>query len=330
MPAGVESMFSAKETPWHKIGNVTEGALTSSEAIEKAGLDWTVSIRGLATFQEDNNTDVSSLIDVPDHYATVRDTDNTVLGVVGNRYTPIQNIECFDFLDTVLDDSEAKYETAGSLYGGKIVWMLINLGKDVVVGEDRTVPYLLLTNSHDGSTAIKGMTTPIRVVCANTLSLALKDNVTSFGFRHTNNVHNKITQARKLLEINYKYIDNFQEEVEKLIEQHVERDDYFKILDETFPMVYKMNERDNRNARTKSASYHLAMTCIAAGYDKKQTEELAVASSKIFLTLMNDVPEVVKKRYSAEQYVENTMNLYNYLLSESIFAETDAKELFEI
>ena len=97
MPAGVESMFSAKETPWHKIGNVTEGALTSSEAIEKAGLDWTVSIRGLATFQEDNNTDVSSLIDVPDHYATVRDTDNTVLGVVGNRYTQIQNIEFFDF-----------------------------------------------------------------------------------------------------------------------------------------------------------------------------------------------------------------------------------------
>ena len=229
MPAGIETMFSAVETPWHKIGNVTEGALTSSEAIKKAGLDWTVSLRGLATFQEDNNTDVSSLIDVPEHYATVRDTDNSVLGVVGNRYTPIQNLECFDFLDTVLDDSEAKYETAGSLYGGKIVWMLVNLGKDVVVGQDRTVPYLLLTNSHDGSTAIKGMTTPIRVVCANTLSLALKDNVTSFGFRHTNNVHTKIDQARKLLEINYKYIDNFQEEVEKLIEQHVERDDYFKI-----------------------------------------------------------------------------------------------------
>ena len=105
-----------------------------------------------------------------------------------------------------------------------------------------------------------------------------------------------------------------------------------KILEliENFESLYKMNERDKRNARTKSASYHLAMTCIAAGYDKKQTEELAVASSKIFLTLMNDVPEVVKKRYSAEQYVENTMNLCNYLFSESIFAETDAKELFEI
>lgn len=246
MPAEVETMFSAREIPWHRIGNVTEGALTSSEAIVKAGLDWTVSLRELATFQEDNNTDVSSLIDVPDHYATVRNSDDRVLGVVGNRYTPIQNIECFDFLDTVLDDSEAKYETAGSLYGGKIVWMLINLGKDIVVGEDKTIPYLLLTNSHDGSTAIKGMTTPIRVVCSNTLALALKDNATSFGFRHTNNVHSKIDQARKLLEINYKYVDSFQEEMEKLIEQQVTKDSFYEILDSMVPTV-ELNE-DKTNA----------------------------------------------------------------------------------
>ena len=214
MPAGIESMFSAKETPWHRIGNVTEGALTSSEAIVKAGLDWTVTLNPIFT------TGTGGLAQaITDHFATVRDVDDTVLGVVGNRYTPIQNIECFDFLDTVLDDSSASYETAGSLYGGKIVWMLVNLGKDIVVGEDKTVPYLLLTNSHDGSTAIKGMTTPIRVVCANTLSLALKNNVTSFGFRHTNNVHQKIDQARKLLDINYKYVDNFQLEVEKLVDK---------------------------------------------------------------------------------------------------------------
>jgi len=245
MPAEVETMFSAREIPWHRIGNVTEGALTSSEAIVKAGLDWTVSLRELATFQEDN-TDVSNLIDVPDHYATVRDTDNRVLGVVGNRYTPIQNLECFDFLDTVLDDSEAKYETAGSLYGGKIVWMLINLGKDIVVGNDKTIPYLLLTNSHDGSTAIKGMTTPIRVVCANTLSLALKNNSTSFGFRHTNNVHSKIDQARKLLELNYKYVDTFQEEMERLIEQQVTKDSFYEILNSMVPTV-ELNE-DKTNA----------------------------------------------------------------------------------
>ena len=245
MPANVENMFSAREIPWHKIGEITEGALSSQEAIVKAGLDWTVSTRPIATFQEGNNTDVSSLIDVEDFWATVRDTDDSVLGVVGNRYTPIQNLECFDFLDTVMDDSSAKYETAGSLYGGKVVWMMINLGKDVVVGEDRTVPYLLMTNSHDGSTAIKGVTTPIRVVCSNTLKLALNNSTTGFSFRHTTNVHGKIDQARKLLDISYKYVDNFQEEVEKMIDTHIERDKYYEILDKTFPQI-EVND-DNTN-----------------------------------------------------------------------------------
>ena len=76
MPHAVETMFSAKETPWHKLGVVTKDALNSRDALSQAGLDWTVSLRELATFQEDNNTDVSSLIDVPDHYATVRDSDD--------------------------------------------------------------------------------------------------------------------------------------------------------------------------------------------------------------------------------------------------------------
>jgi len=252
MPAEVESMFSAKETPWHRIGKVTEEALTSAEAIVEAELDWEVELRGMYT-DEVFMGGRTKIMEVPDAYATVRNSDNKVLGVVGNRYTPIQNIECFDFLDTVLDDSSASYETAGSLYGGKIVWMLVNLGKDIVVGEDKTVPYLLLTNSHDGSTAIKGMTTPIRVVCANTLSLALKNNVTSFGFRHTNNVHQKIDQARKLLDINYKYVDNFQLEVEKLVDQQVTRDRFEEIIDATFPVVVPNEENTNSLQVQRSA-----------------------------------------------------------------------------
>lgn len=100
-------------------------------------------------------------------------------------------------------------------------------------------------------------------------------------------------------------------------------------LIENFENYYDMHDKAKKNARTKSASYHLAMSCVAAGYDKQETEKIAKASSKVFSKLMDDVPEVVKKRFSAEQYVENTMNLYNYLLSESIFAEKDARELFE-
>tara|TARA_B100000029_G_scaffold464961_2_gene499276 strand:- start:1066 stop:2046 length:981 start_codon:yes stop_codon:yes gene_type:complete len=282
MPANVENMFSAREIPWHRIGEVTEGALSSKEAIVKAGLDWTVSTRPIATFETpDVPARIDNLIPVPDFWATVRDTDDSVLGVVGNRYTPIQNLECFDFLDTVIDDSSAKYETAGSLYGGKVVWMMINLGKDVVVGEDKTVPYLLMTNSHDGSTAIKGVTTPIRVVCSNTLQLALKNSKTGFSFRHTNNVHQKIDQARKLLDISYKYVDNFQEEVEKMIETHVERDKYFEILDATFPQI-EVNE-DNTNQlqvqRAEFARQKITQLFEFTEYDEQRYSAWAVINA---------------------------------------------------
>ena len=130
MPHEIETMFSARIPAWHKLGTVTEGALNSADAIVQAGLDWTVSTRGLMAYETGNlTTDFQSLVEVPDYYATVRDTDDSVLGVVGRRYTPIQNLECFNFMDTVVDDSDAYYETASSLYGGKVVWMLLNLNK---------------------------------------------------------------------------------------------------------------------------------------------------------------------------------------------------------
>ena len=91
MPANVEHMFSAREIPWHRVGEVTEGALSSKEAIVKAGLDWTVSTRPLATFDRANETE-GNFIDVPDYWATVRDTDDSVLGVVGNRYLSLIHI----------------------------------------------------------------------------------------------------------------------------------------------------------------------------------------------------------------------------------------------
>jgi phage/plasmid-like protein (TIGR03299 family) len=244
MPANVETMFSAGQTPWHRLGVVTDNPLDSADAIGQAGLDWTVSLRPLFTFDRENETE-GNIIDVPNTFATVRDSDDTVLGVVGNRYTPIQNVECFNFLDTVLDDYEARYETAGALDNGRIVWMLLNLGKDIVVGDDITVPYLLLTNSHDGSTAIKAMTTPIRVVCQNTLTLALNNYASQFSFRHTQNVHGRIDQARNALELSYKYVDGFQEEVERLIEQEVTDQRFQELTEILFPVPELLDDASN-------------------------------------------------------------------------------------
>ena len=162
-------------------------------------------------------------------------------------------MECFNFLDKVVDDSRAKYETAGSLHNGKVVWMLLNLNKDIVVGEDKTLPYLLLTNSHDGSSSIKGITTPIRVVCANTLSLAIKNYNTGFSFRHTANAVTRVDEARKLLEINYKYIDDFQIEVEKMIDTLLTRQQFDTIIDSIYPLVELNSDGKNSLAVARSA-----------------------------------------------------------------------------
>jgi phage/plasmid-like protein (TIGR03299 family) len=240
MPHAVETMFSANVPAWHQLGVVTKGALTSAEAIEKAGLDWTVSLRPLVTFDSENSE--AGFISVDDHHATVRDTDMSVLGVVGNRYTPIQNIECFDFMDTVVDDSDAKYETAGSLHDGRIVWMLLNLNKSVQVDEDVTHNYLLLTNSHDGSSSLKGLTTPIRVVCANTLRMALGDMRNSFSFRHTKNLQGKVAQARSILTQSYNYVDAFQLEMEKLLDTEVNNDRFNEIIDTVLPIPLPTTE----------------------------------------------------------------------------------------
>ena len=235
MPHAVETMFSANVPAWHQLGVVTKGALTSAEAIEKAGLDWTVSLNPIFVGGIDAGGEVYEK-EVPNFFATMRDTDNSVLGVVGNRYTPIQNIECFDFMDTVVDDSDAMYETAGSLHNGRIVWMLLNLNKSVQVDEDVTHNYLLLTNSHDGSSSLKGLTTPIRVVCANTLRMALGDMRNSFSFRHTKNLQGKVAQARSILTQSYNYVDAFQLEMEKLLDTEVTNDRFKEIMDTVLPI----------------------------------------------------------------------------------------------
>tara|TARA_B100001996_G_scaffold341809_1_gene296063 strand:- start:193 stop:1155 length:963 start_codon:yes stop_codon:yes gene_type:complete len=235
MTAEVETMFTARKSAWHGLGTVTSDALTSSQAIETAGLNWTVSTRKLITSADNMNLE-DGYLDVPDYYATVRDSDNSVLGVVGSRYTPIQNLECFDFLDTVVDDSEAKYETAGSLYDGKVVWLLLNLNKSVQVDEDITHNYLLLTNSHDGSSSLKGLTTPIRVVCANTLRLAIRQQVNGFSFRHTSSLQGKVAQARATLTRAFDYVDAFQEEMERLLETEVTNERFEEIMTNVMPI----------------------------------------------------------------------------------------------
>ena len=156
-------------------------------------------------------------VEVPSHYATVRTDSDQLLGVVGNRYTILQNKDAFRFFDSVVGIKEAIYESAGAFANGKRIWLLAKLpGYIKTVGEDITEKYLLLHNSHDGSGSVQVMFTPIRVVCSNTLNVAAGAATNKVSLRHTQNIGLKINKVQEQLGILNQRFSIFEEASRKL------------------------------------------------------------------------------------------------------------------
>ena len=206
MAANVESMFYVRETPWHGLGTKVLSAPSSSEALRLAGLDWKV-------LQEPIYTETEELIE--GYKANVRDRDRRALGVVTDRYKVIQNEEAFAFTDELLGEG-VRYETAGSLLGGRKVWLLAHLPHEYIIGGERISPYLVFSNTHDGSGAVRIALTPIRVVCSNTLNLALKEAKRSWSMVHTGDIRGKLKEAEDTLFMASTYMDALGREFETL------------------------------------------------------------------------------------------------------------------
>jgi phage/plasmid-like protein (TIGR03299 family) len=191
------SFFSTKEKAWHNLGQVIQDYPTSAEAIKHAGLDYEVEKRKLFT---------SSLqdirIEVPNFFSTVRTDNDTVLGVVGKDYQIVQNRDAFSFFDNIVGGDGMLYETAGALGNGERIFITAKLPDYIRVGNDDLIEkYLFLTTSHDGSGSITAAFTPIRIVCANTLNAALRNQTNTVRIRHTSNAKQRLEQAHKVLGI---------------------------------------------------------------------------------------------------------------------------------
>lgn len=205
MAANVETMFSTREKPWHGLGTIVEEAPTFAEALRLAGLDWKVNQSAIFT----------SAGRVEGYRANVRSTDQAVLGVVTDRYKVIQNTDAFAFTDELLGEG-VKYETAGSLQGGRKVWLLARLPRKYIISGERISPYLVFSNTHDGSGAVRVAITPVRVVCNNTLNLALESASRSFSMIHTGDIKGKILEAKQTLFMADTYMENLGQEFERL------------------------------------------------------------------------------------------------------------------
>jgi len=206
MAHAIETMFYARKTPWHGLGVRVTEALSSEEALEKSDLDWNVVQQPIYTAQ-------GQLIQ--NYKANVRDKDNSILGVVSDRYQIVQNYEAFEFTDNLLGEG-VKYETAGSLNIGRRVWLLAKLPEKYIINGEKIEPYLVFSNSHDGSAAITVAMTPIRVVCQNTLNLALRQAKRAWSSKHVGNISGKLHEAQETLELAHGYMSELGKEIDIL------------------------------------------------------------------------------------------------------------------
>ncbi len=237
MSANVETMFYTREKPWHGLGTQVMEAPTSTAALSLAGLDWRVIQKPLLTYDE---------IPVPGFKANVRDNDNQVLGVVTDRYKVVQNEDAFAFTDSLLGEG-VTYETAGSLQNGRRTWILAKLPQRYIISGDEITPYLVFMNSHDGSGAIKAAMTPIRVVCQNTLNLALSRAKRTWSADHVGDIQGKLEDARDTLLYAGQYMEELGKAIDGLNKIRLSDRKVYEYIDALFPLVDNATETQRKN-----------------------------------------------------------------------------------
>lgn len=248
---GTAAFVSARVSAWHSLGTVTADAVTAEDAMRLASLDrWDVRLIGLHATEL--TADGTTLLDVPNHRASVRTHPKTgrpeTLGVVGPDYVPVQNEEHAEFLNYLVDESGAHFETAGSLKGGRQVFLTMKLPQTLTIGKgDEVDLYIAAYNSHDGSSAFRIVVTPVRVVCANTLRAALRDAKSSYTVRHTSGARGRIAQARQALGLTFKYAEEFEKAAQRMVEAEISTGEMRVVVDQLWPVLPSDSPRKKTN-----------------------------------------------------------------------------------
>lgn len=241
-------MFYVDKPPWHGLGTRLDRPATSAEAIKAANLDWDVVKKPLVAF------DGKQTHAVPDRFAVIRKDwwghPKPIFGIVGTNYTPLQNREAFAFFDDIVGMDAAIYHTAGALGDGERIWILARLPDDMVVAaDDRVNKFLLLSNSHDGTSAVQIKFTPIRVVCNNTLTMALRTGETLW-VPHLKSLEARMRRIRDLLGI----VDRRYQLIERVFQGMVKVKLHAATLDRYLRQVFPDPQGDDAERATAKAT----------------------------------------------------------------------------
>lgn len=233
--------FTKREKPWsyefsRNITRNISNATSAREAIEMAHLNWNVD--NFPIFDVNGN-------EIEGFKANTRDVDNKVLGIVTNKYKIVQNVDAFDFTDSLIGEG-IKYENAGSFRNGKSIWLLAKM-PDRLILDDTFEPYICFTNSHDGSGSVRICMTPIRVACNNALNMAFRKASRSWATKHMGNIHAKLDEARHTLLLANNYMDTLAENADRLANSNFSNEDMEKTLELMFPITEDMSDRKKNN-----------------------------------------------------------------------------------
>ena len=214
----VETMAYAGQVPWHGLGIEVTDDLTPLQMQKAAQLDWTVSKRPAYTLDEANWHEKVGVMPADGHHFITRDSDNKILSHCGDDYVPIQNEEIFDFMKKFTEAGHMKMETAGSLRGGSEIWGLAKIAADFeLAGGDEVKGYLLINQPHVAGKAMVIKFTPIRVVCNNTLTMALSQGGAAFRMPHIREFSMDVrTAAEEALGLSTQRVQEFKEQAEFL------------------------------------------------------------------------------------------------------------------
>jgi phage/plasmid-like protein (TIGR03299 family) len=246
---GQTAFASLREPAWHGLGTVFTEEVSTAEMLKLAHLDnWNVRLEDVAIPEGFASDRSFSFVTRTNPFNSEQ---NDVLGVVGERYVPLQNEDLFDFGDLMLDGG-GRWETAGSIKGGRQVFGSLALERETVLDpngvSDKVNTYLLINTSHDGSVAIQASITPVRVVCANTLNLALKGKAKqSFKIRHTSTASGKVAQAREALGLANLYMNEFDKMAQEMISKEINKAKF----DEIVALAYPAPEKDAKGSFKK-------------------------------------------------------------------------------
>lgn len=233
--------------PWETLGHRTT-AKTARTALKQAGLDWTVSLKP-AGFKADGKWHNAA-----DRFYVTRDDTGDPLGEVSASYAPLQNVDAFEFFDEVITTGDVEYDTVGQLRGGRTIWLTAQVPEDILInGDDPVTLYLLLRNSHDGSSSVNLAITPVRVFCQNAINLALDKADDRWNVRHVTGMEGRVHQAQDALNLTARYADQFEQTANRLARTPMSETEFESFVDK-FTKELELGDRAIKELKARSTA----------------------------------------------------------------------------